>query len=392
MDYEIISYILSFVKSNENYFILEWSSRVVYSFARNTEIELQVTFALSRLFLRLIFAYFSEIKCAKIMIHGLLGSAGCQRFWHLRCRLMENFKPSTHRKWFIDKKLRENTYPNAASLARDYKTEFGIGIDPRTFAADIADLRHNLRAPIVFNAEKKGYYYNDSTFAADLLPQEAALGLGVGKTVGLASLAALLGLSPAALLPILPAGVLLTVLHKDILSKAFEKLVPANKKNVRLPLPELGKVSVLPSDSVEFRTSTVEQAVKNALCENRELRVVYADTDGTAGEKGALFLPYQLVYLHGHCFVFGALDGNAERVPYALMETSRIETVAVTERSFPAIRNFHIERVTENGFEFIFSHGCIDTILVWGVCEDDGGGYSLLSRIDIFAKMKKGAA
>lgn len=92
--------------------------------------------------------------------------------------------PSIHRKCFIDRKIRENSYPTAASLARDYQAEYGKKIDPRTIANDIAGMRRELSAPIHYDSEKRGYVYSDSSFSADIFPDETAdISLGaLGKS------------------------------------------------------------------------------------------------------------------------------------------------------------------------------------------------------------------
>ena len=66
--------------------------------------------------------------------------------------------------YFIDKKIREMTFPTTATLARDYVAEFGKSVDPRTIASDIAEMRESLKAPIKYNTENRGYCYTDPAY------------------------------------------------------------------------------------------------------------------------------------------------------------------------------------------------------------------------------------
>lgn len=63
--------------------------------------------------------------------------------------------------WF-DRRIRQNAYPNAADLARQFE------VSEKTAHRTINFMRDMLEAPLVYHNGKKGYYYEDSSFA---LPQ-----------------------------------------------------------------------------------------------------------------------------------------------------------------------------------------------------------------------------
>ena len=68
------------------------------------------------------------------------------------------FKPLYNRILFIDKRIRENSYPNANQLAQQYE------VSPRTIKRDIEWLRDFHNAPIEYDRQKHGYFYREKGF------------------------------------------------------------------------------------------------------------------------------------------------------------------------------------------------------------------------------------
>ncbi len=93
---------------------------------------------------------------------------------------MQAFRTSVQRKYFIDKKIRDKTYPTATSLAKDYEKEFSKKIDPRTIATDISELRQIFKAPIKYDFKKRGYFYSDESFYLNVLEGETS-GIPIGN-------------------------------------------------------------------------------------------------------------------------------------------------------------------------------------------------------------------
>lgn len=71
---------------------------------------------------------------------------------------MKKFKPQHSRLLFIDKKIRQKTYPNCSSLAGEWE------VSSKTIQRDIEYLRTMLDAPLEYDAGKRGYYYTEDTF------------------------------------------------------------------------------------------------------------------------------------------------------------------------------------------------------------------------------------
>lgn len=71
----------------------------------------------------------------------------------------KKFKPLYNRILFIDKKIREETFPNASQLAEQYE------VSSRTIKRDIEWLRDFHNAPIDYDPVKRGYFYSDKGFS-----------------------------------------------------------------------------------------------------------------------------------------------------------------------------------------------------------------------------------
>jgi len=72
---------------------------------------------------------------------------------------MQKFKPQFKRLSFIDRKLKEKTYPNCTVLARAWE------VSAKTIQRDIDYLRDELDAPIEYDSLKHGYYYTEKNFS-----------------------------------------------------------------------------------------------------------------------------------------------------------------------------------------------------------------------------------
>jgi predicted DNA-binding transcriptional regulator YafY len=71
---------------------------------------------------------------------------------------MPKFKPQHSRLLFIDKKIRDQTYPNCSSLAEEWE------VSSKTIQRDIEYLRDMLDAPLSYSAKNRGYFYTENSF------------------------------------------------------------------------------------------------------------------------------------------------------------------------------------------------------------------------------------
>jgi hypothetical protein len=252
------------------------------------------------------------------------------------------FKPSIHRKCFIDKKIREKTYPTASSLARDYKKEFGKTVDPRTIAGDIADMRRALNAPIKYDSEKRGYVYSNPSYTLNLLKNEATS---------------------------LTSG----ILEKSVLEEAGFGTLPASdtfaqKLSARVSL--LGFGAEDPRDT--------HAVLMNALVYNKELTVEHTTQSGTVS---CPFKIFHCAFIKNNCFVFGEISSDTP-VPYALISCAKILRAVPTGAIFTPPAHIRMRDAADNTVEAVIRSGNSNTVLVFSRMNAEE--YELFSKTDIF--------
>ncbi len=71
---------------------------------------------------------------------------------------MKKFKPQHSRLLFIDKKIRDRTFPNCATLAEEWE------VSAKTIQRDLDYMRTMLDAPMAYDAKMRGYYYTEESF------------------------------------------------------------------------------------------------------------------------------------------------------------------------------------------------------------------------------------
>lgn len=64
-------------------------------------------------------------------------------------------RPPIYRMQYIDKKMREDHYPNCSSMAKECE------VSTRSIRRDIDYMRDLLNAPIAYDSKKRGYYYTN---------------------------------------------------------------------------------------------------------------------------------------------------------------------------------------------------------------------------------------
>jgi hypothetical protein len=273
---------------------------------------------------------------------------------------MDAFKPALHRKWFIDRKIREKTYPTAASLAHDYQNECGKYVNSRTIAADIAVMREDLGAPIHYDAENRGYVYTDPSFTLDFLKNQPS------------DLKNLLSPRP------LPDKNALTFYHEGIL-----------KEGTRHKAPFFGKVSVIKEGDTHGEVSAVKVLVMEAVAGAKELAVSYRRTDYKNVTRclSLVFCPCHLIYIEGRCFVFGVVRSQP-LIHYALLNCSHIEDAKPTGKDFQQPNYTDVEAVQNGDIKIFVSENTIDTVLVFKrlIIENTEPEWTLYSKTDVFLR------
>jgi len=71
---------------------------------------------------------------------------------------MSKFKPQHRRLLFIDRKIKERSYPNCISLAKEWE------VSDKTIQRDLDYMRDELDAPIEYDAIQHGYFYTEKNY------------------------------------------------------------------------------------------------------------------------------------------------------------------------------------------------------------------------------------
>jgi predicted DNA-binding transcriptional regulator YafY len=72
---------------------------------------------------------------------------------------MPKFKPQYRRLLFIDRKIKEGSYPNCVTMDKKWE------VSGKTIQRDIDYLRDELEAPIGCDELKRGYFYTEPNFS-----------------------------------------------------------------------------------------------------------------------------------------------------------------------------------------------------------------------------------
>lgn len=222
-------------------------------------------------------------------------------------------KPKFSRLHFIDRKIREGTYPNAKTLAREYETS------DRTIKRDIEYLRDFQNAPIEYDSHKKGYYYSEENYA---LP---ALTLKSSELFAIT-------LVQEVLTQYENTPVYTELLH------IFEKLSSLLPENVTVDVGWLDARFTMfrePSANVDF---TIWKSLFKALQENKEIIIDYQTPQSTNPLKRTV-APFHAVYHKGNWYVIGHDSCSDEIRVFAF---SRIKSVKLMEKSFSMPEDFTI--------------------------------------------------
>jgi predicted DNA-binding transcriptional regulator YafY len=214
--------------------------------------------------------------------------------------------------YFIDKKVRENTFPTSVSLAADYEAKYGVSVDQRTIAADIAVLKEKFKAPLQYDYQQRGYCYRDPNFRLPVLQKDPDSPLPALAEEKHPRTAAIPGWQ-----------------QKLIVSLLDKTRLPARKGKTRYC-----KVSVLENKSElwEAGTETVKKPLLRALEDGANLKIRYIE----ANRKTAAFefLPLHLICTLGFHLIFGKCRMGTEQ-QYRLLYLDRIVEAVPQQKKTP---------------------------------------------------------
>lgn len=215
-------------------------------------------------------------------------------------------RPMLERLLKIHREIESEKFPNTSQLA--YMMEVSVP----TISRDIEYMRDRLAAPIAYNAEKRGYFYEKSyAFPAQAISVHDAEILGAAK-----NLLSMYDGTP----------------FYDSISSVIEMTTPVFES----PLGKRIATAPTPRYIVD---SKVWKKICTALSENCVLEFNYTArwSDSEIENEIRLLHPYQIVLDDGVASVFGFSEEREEERMFVI---SRMENVKVLSRKFELPKNY----------------------------------------------------
>ena len=217
---------------------------------------------------------------------------------------------------FLDKKLREKSYPNCSSMAEEWE------VSAKTFQRDIDYLKYELNAPIEYDSQKHGYYYTEPNFS---LPA--------------------MSISESDLFAICIAENALrafknTPLYKT-LATVFEKIQDSlPEKTSAKPTWFSDRILVFPEPVTTIQPKTWESIAK-ALRDNRRLQITHLSPDGKKKTERTID-PYFLVNFKGEWYLSSFCH---ERKAIRTFAVSRIPGLKLLKDTFEMPKDMTREKM-----------------------------------------------
>ena len=237
---------------------------------------------------------------------------------------MKRTKSQFNRLLELDRHIRAGEYPNCLTFAAEWE------VTQKTVQRDIDDLRDEMGAPIQYDRDRKGFYYEDKTW---MLPSVL--------------------LSEGELLAVLLASRMLEQYRGSPVAKQVEGVFT---KLAEL-LPE--KLSIRPEllySRFSFRGSPAKPVnaevwatVVRGLLSQQTVRMAYRPFEGGSVRPGkeSQVNPYHIANLQGEWYVFGVHRGHTDVRQFSM---ARIEKATLTSQHFDVSPDFDAERLLSPAF------------------------------------------
>jgi proteasome accessory factor B len=241
----------------------------------------------------------------------------------------QKFKPQFRRLLFIDQQIRAGKYPNCFQMSGLWE----LGCSYKTIQRDIDYMKYELDAPIEYDRKRHGFYYADKTwFLPSVMMSEGDI------------FALLVGTQALAMYKGTPVAKELETIYGKLAVCLPEKLTIA---------PELifSRFTFSGPPAKAIREDVWKLAVRG-LMNQRELEIKYQALHSRLPKAHAIH-PYHLANLDGEWYLFAYEPRHKEIVQFLV---GRIESVAVSERTFKVQANFNIRKLLSDRFgRFIHS-------------------------------------
>jgi proteasome accessory factor B len=242
-------------------------------------------------------------------------------------------RPALLRFAVIDGRLRQRTWPNASSLARE------LEVTTRTIHRDVEFLRDQLHAPIAFDPRKNGYFYSDSSFR---LPY---MSVSEGECVALFLAERLLQQYHG------------TAFASDI-SRLFRKVVDMLSEPITINLQHLNEAISFRQQATPFGDAKRFDQLHRAIDHGRQLEIVY--WTASRNETGSRIVePYHLASIDGDWYLIAFCH---RRDDVLMFSPSRIQEMRETGKSFEKPHDFRIDDYLDAGFRKVRGTGPAQTV------------------------------
>jgi predicted DNA-binding transcriptional regulator YafY len=243
-------------------------------------------------------------------------------------------RPPMRRIMAIGQALRAGEWPNATILARH------LEVNVRTIRRDIAFLRDQLRAPVVFDARHNGYYYAEPSYR---LPH---FQISEGELLALYLTERLLRILEG------------TPFEAD-LRRAITKLGMMLPEGISVRLDERADLlAVLPAARPHYDPEAFRTLTTAVVCRHR-LEMVYwtACRDETTRRT---FDPYDLALIEGGWMAVGYCHIRGE---IRLFAVQRVRSVRATGETFDRPADFRVEDYMRGSFRAVRGDGAYGVVL-----------------------------
>jgi predicted DNA-binding transcriptional regulator YafY len=265
--------------------------------------------------------------------------------------------------YFIDKYVRGKTYPTSVSLAASYQDKYGVSVDQRTIAADIAAMKNAYKAPLCYDYQKKGYYYTNPNFRLPVLKDDGEEPL------------------PVIAEELRPRTSDLPDWQKKFIASLLDKVTPFQKGTGK-------KVSVLLDVPGILEGSPIKEPLLAALENNTAVEIQYLEMKKK--QASFAFRPLHLICTFGDNLVFG-LAGSETGELYRLLYLDRIISVNPNKSRAAIPAYVHIQTTGNRDIEVIIAGERSDLLLVFTLPQENQDKkvypeYSLLIKTEIFSQ------
>lgn len=237
---------------------------------------------------------------------------------------MKRTKSQYARLMDLDRKIRGGGYPNCLTFAG------GWGVSQKTVQRDIDFLRDQCGAPIGYDRDRKGFYYEDKSW---WLPSVA--------------------LSEGELLAVLLASRVAEQYRGSPVARqvegVFEKLADLLPDKITINPALLYSRFTFTSPPAKPVDEEVWSTVVRGLLGQQTVRIAYRPFESAESRKGkeSLINPYHIANLQGEWYVFGVHSGYADVRQFAM---GRIETATLTDQHFDMPEDFDPQKLLSSTF------------------------------------------